>query len=275
MTSTNASQSKNLLPQSFFHALCHCFPNRKATAVLHGIDKSLAEAAHLDQYLDQWLDANELKKLATFKLAKRRHEWLAGRICAKLAITDITQKSNPPAYNTITVANDRNGRPFVANTAGVDAPLNFSRPDISISHSGAYAAAAACTHYCGIDIQEPRTTLKRVKSRFCGEDEENILEEHLNTDAQDSACHIPVIHRDATRLNLLWAAKEAVRKSHSHARIPNFRALQLFNVEFPANEWHIFHLRYAQHINQAGRHLRVLCGHYQEYALALSIEGNK
>lgn len=235
--------------------------------MLHGIDSSLAETAHLDQ----WLDADEMKKLATFKLAKRRREWLAGRICAKLALTDIAQKSPPLACNTITIANDRNGRPFVANGAGIDAPLNLSPLDISISHSGAYAAAAACSHYCGIDIQEPRATLQRVKTRFCDEDEEHILEAHLNTDVQKTAHHIPVINRNTAGLNLLWAAKEAVRKSLGHVKVPDFRALQLFEVEFPASQWHIFHLRYAQHTNQADQHLRVLCGHYQEYALALSI----
>ena len=272
MTSPSAWQSRNLLPQSFFHALCLCFPDCKATAVLHGIDNSLADTTHLDQYLNRWLDADEMKKLATFTLAKRRNEWLAGRICAKLAITDIALKSGPIACNTITIANDQNGRPYVTSTAGIDAPLNFCPLDISISHSGAYAAAAACSHYCGIDIQEPRATLQRVKTRFCDEDEEHILEVHLNPAAHETAHHIPVINRDTAGLNLLWAAKEAVRKSLGHAKVPDFLALQLFKVEFPANQWHIFHLRYAQHANQADRYLRVLCGHYQEYALALSIE---
>lgn len=273
MTSANASQSKNLLPHGFFHALCHCFPYCKATAVLHAIDNSRAASAHLDRYLNQWLDSKELQKLATFKLAKRRNEWLAGRICAKQAIADIAHTCPFPACNTITIANDQNGRPYVTNATGIDAPLNFCRLDISIAHSGSYAAAAASTHYCGIDIQEPRTTLERVKTRFCTEDEEHILKTHLNTDAQDSLHHIAVIHQDTMRLNLLWSAKEAVRKCLSHSSIPGFLALQLFDVEFPANQWHVFHLRHERHINnQADRHLRVLCGYYQEYALAITVE---
>ncbi|MFN2353180.1 MAG: 4'-phosphopantetheinyl transferase superfamily protein [Desulfopila sp.] len=273
MTSAKVSQSKNLLPQSFFHALCHTFPHCQTTAVLHVIDNSFAQSTHPDRHLNQWLDSKELQKLATFKLAKRRNEWLAGRICAKLAIADNAQESSPTACNMITIVNDHNGRPYVTNATGSDAPLDLCRQDISIAHSGSYAAAAASTHYCGIDIQEPRTTLERVKARFCTEDEEHILEKHLGSDAQDSAHHIPGIRQNTMRLNLLWAAKEAVRKCLSYSSIPGFLSLQLFDVEFFADQWHVFHLRHAHHINnQTDQHLRVLCGHYQEYALALTVE---
>ncbi len=71
-------------------------------------------------------------------------------------------------------------------------------PELSLSHSGEYAAALVCTMgSCGIDIQMESARLLTVQERFATEAECALLD---------------AVPEKITRLAILWAAKEAVKK---------------------------------------------------------------
>jgi 4'-phosphopantetheinyl transferase EntD len=161
-----------------------------------------------------FLHPRETVKLATFKLAKRRSEFLSGRISAKMAMADYwaleDSKPNPPP-DRIAIINDSTGRPVVR----IDGSPNILIPEISITHGGLYAAALATASPCGIDIQMQRDNLLRVREKYCIPDEEHLLKELL----PDTAALV--------RLSILWAAKEAAKKALSFRQMPGFLELAL------------------------------------------------
>jgi phosphopantetheinyl transferase len=198
----------------------------------------------------RWLSEGELHRHSSFKLKKRRNEWLTGRICAKLAAGLMHDFSKQQEYNRIAVVNAPGGRPsleykgeYVSHTL-----------DISISHSGNLAVALAATDYCGIDIQETTETLLRVKERFCSTRDEQNLSNYFDDTT------------DATQLNLLWTAKEAIRKTLSYLKVPDFLALSLTGVELISNNLYAFHFRFQDH------KISIICGQFTNYCLALCVQ---
>ena len=98
-----------------------------------------------------FLSDQELAKFSSFKIEKRRRDWLGGRYAAKLLIKD---NLVPEAQlSNIEIGYDPLGRPVW---------LNGKRPRlISITHSGPFCAAACGgekTIFLGIDLEkaEPR-----------------------------------------------------------------------------------------------------------------------
>jgi phosphopantetheinyl transferase len=91
-------------------------------------------------------------------------------------------------------------------------------PELSISHSKAYAAATSSRRYCGIDIQYCAQTLVRVQEKFCTSLEDHIL--------QDTLPELPSLNR----LTQLWSAKEAAKKMLSPGGIPGFHELELLKL---------------------------------------------
>ncbi len=164
--------------------------------------------------LTYWLTENEQQSLNKYTLPKRRNEWLAGRLCAKIAAARWLDTSQPMRYNTLEIANHESGRPYLQLT---EEDSTQPLPDISISHSGKYAGAICSSGYCGIDIQEPNDTLQRVLEKYCHNYESRLLEK------LDSLGPLE-------RLNLLWSGKEAVRKTMSHKSLPGFLEINLQNV---------------------------------------------
>lgn len=165
------------------------------------------------------LHQREVIKLATFKLAKRRSEFLSGRISAKMAMIHywaLEGSGRIPPSDRIAITNDSTGRPVVC----VEGFPNMLPPEISITHGGEYAAALAAASPCGIDIQLQRDNLLRVREKYCIPDEEHFLKELL----PDTAT--------LARLSILWAAKEAAKKALSFWQMPGFLELALIS---PAN----------------------------------------
>ena len=171
---------------------------------------------------DQWaeglakfyLNPKERLKFKNFSFAKRKLEWLTGRICIKASIQALWQENSVTQNNwhNLQISNNPAGRPFLETTI----PTPQIIPDISITHSGKQAAALASLHHlCGLDLQEIKSTLMRVKSRFASPTELNLL--------LKNAPNLP----EKTLLAMLWSGKEAVRKAFPCQPLPGFMDLQL------------------------------------------------
>ncbi|WP_107657368.1 4'-phosphopantetheinyl transferase family protein [Nocardia suismassiliense] len=97
------------------------------------------------------MSAAEAVHAATLPIPKRRTEWLAGRLAAKLAVQEYRRRhfgihdaTRDIVVSTIS-AGPRAGMPVVDGAAG-----------ISISHSGEFAVAACASGPVGIDLERHR-----------------------------------------------------------------------------------------------------------------------
>ena len=161
---------------------------------------------------------SELARYHGFTFPKRRREWLGGRMAAKLALCKLAvpghQLSGEPDWRSWWVENSASGQPL----AHREMESSGQAPAISISHSGDWAVAMACAGVaCGIDIQQISDQTIRLRDRFCAAQERRRL-----APAGDLA--------EATRLTLLWAAKEAVRKADPYGNPAGFSQIRLTEV---------------------------------------------
>lgn len=151
--------------------------------------------------MNDFLSAPEQAQFQTFAHPKRRQEWLAGRIAAKSAV-GILLGLGAPDPSAIRILTGEDGRPGVA----LDAAGSAVAPFLSITHSGALAAALATLQPgFGIDVEAIGETAAEVESEFAEPDETALV------------CG-SVASRDAA-LTCLWAAKEACRKAMGAAGI--------------------------------------------------------
>ena len=168
------------------------------------------------------LSQKEQDILNKFAMASRKREWLGGRLAAKCAAARLFElmesRQSAIPWQEYSILADENGRPNLAvassNTSG---PM----PDISISHSGLFAAAMAVSHgYAGIDIQQVVQKVIRVKDRFCTPGEEQLLRDFFSLEPKNIAA----------TLTKLWAAKEAMRKASSTWSLPGFLEMELAEI---------------------------------------------
>jgi len=162
------------------------------------------------------LHANEINRYHLYQLAKRRGEFLAGRICAKMALIAYGAGTgqNLLAPAALEITNDENGRPFIHTTSETG-----EVPQISITHGGAYAAALAAQGPCGIDLQPHKENLLRVREKYCMTTEERRL------------CRFLPEMTEVARLALLWTAKEAAKKALACRHMPGFLQLELLSAK--------------------------------------------
>lgn len=159
-----------------------------------------------------FLHPTEKAAVHAYKLAKRRSEYVTGRICAKLALQYCwgTQGLHPNP-SLVEIANASSGRPFIQTVP----PGNRTIPEISITHGGKLGAALVASTPCGIDLQEQKETLIRVQEKYCTTQEFHSLSSSLQEMEQ------------LTQLSLLWSAKEAAKKALSYWSMPGFLDLNL------------------------------------------------
>jgi len=136
------------------------------------------------------LSARETGKYCSFKVEKRRRDWLGGRTALKLAVSRHLVPGMPASE--IEAVPDKDGRP-VLHIKGLPSPS-----PISLTHSGGYAAAAVGlggTNAIGADLEvvEKRST---SWARDCF------------TDAE-----LAVAAGNDAALTLLWTRKEAALKA--------------------------------------------------------------
>ncbi|AOZ02124.1 hypothetical protein BKK81_22690 [Cupriavidus sp. USMAHM13] len=93
----------------------------------------------------EWLDAQELDRLQSFALNKRRIEWLGGRLAAKRALGQLYAREGwaGRAPRACRVVHHADGRPVFDGM-----PLH-----LSISHSRQLAMAAVGTEPLGVDVE--------------------------------------------------------------------------------------------------------------------------
>jgi 4'-phosphopantetheinyl transferase EntD len=171
------------------------------------------------------LHPGELAKLDSYRLAKRRAEFLTGRVCAKMALQRFWTTDGPghlPPLERVEVTGAANGRPMIQG----DGLQGWPAPEISITHGGEYAAAIVAQRPCGIDLQEQKDNLSRVREKYCSPAELRVLTELFP--------ETPPL----SRLCLLWTAKEAAKKALSSVQMPGFLELELTS---PATRLHSCH----------------------------------
>ena len=177
------------------------------------IGELLTRKDHFSLLLDQFSEEEKLY-FSRFRYAKRQQEWLGGRLAAKyslLALPALKNKYSTP--NELTILPDAFGRPQPINmTAG-------ETVSCSISHSSRFAVGiASSTKVCGIDIQRIGQQITRVVNRFADKKEKKIMEDRL-----------PMYEKTA-QLTMLWAAKEAVKKSLLFDQPSLFQGITLMNI---------------------------------------------
>jgi holo-[acyl-carrier protein] synthase len=156
------------------------------------------------------LTRHEQTMWSGYQLTKRKNEFFAGRVAAKQAFAEYSRRywQNTLSAWEIEVKNASTGRPFMA-WHGVD--KTGSLPELSISHSGNYAVAMIAEKPCGIDIQQKSDRLIRLQEKFICPTEITIF------DNEGATCSSLL-----ERLNILWTAKEAIKKGLSHGQMPGF-----------------------------------------------------
>ena len=239
----------NIFPNVLQQVAATVFPETHFSAVMLKIETCWNSVYNLNN-LSLWFSVREREQLTGYKLAKRRSEWLAGRIAVKLATASLNHDTATTDYTQIEIDNRPGGRPFVKLHGQ---PYLYAKLDISISHSGAMAAALAADRYCGIDIQILNNTLIRVQDRFCSKPEEKLLLDFFG----ESFRKMP--------LNFLWTAKEALRKAFSYQVIPGFLQLKLRQIESDDMQCFIFCFSYEDQI------IKVACSSSDDFGIALCL----
>lgn len=199
-----------------------------------------------------WLTEHEQRHYRRFSFAKRRSEWLFGRICAKQAVLDLLSNGTDTQLRPldITIEAGSTGRPSVV-LVGNGHPA--TEPDISISHSHGMAIAVAGSGLCGVDIQQLNETLYRVKTRYCDEIETALLE--------------TTMERDLVQLGLLWVCKEAIRKCFSDIVLLGFLEIHLERISMDQGH-RLLHFQLDKPFQTLG--LVAVATHVREpYALAV------
>lgn len=212
---------ENLFPGNLYRAvLDHCGRQTIGVALLRQPAVGSGPGPILlDPSAAGLLHPHETAQAGAYKLAKRRAEYVAGRICAKLALAGFwAANGDRPAPSAVAIVNGSTGRPIVRFATNSESK-NQPPPEISITHGGAYGAALATAAPCGIDLQEQKDTLLRVKDKYCTADEYRLLQ----------AC-LPGME-PTSLLSLLWAAKEAAKKALSGWWMPGFLELRLTRPE--------------------------------------------
>lgn len=182
----------------------------------------------------QFLGPAEQATLAGFTFAKRRMEWLGGRLAAKAAaLAWDGQPLTTAGLAGWQVVNAPDGRPGLQRLGvSPDGPAL----ELSISHShGVAAALVLAARPCGLDLQKVNDTVVRVRERFCSEAEGALLRDGWV--GQEA--------RDEVRLTLLWTAKEALRKGRGGVPLTGFLAMRLVAIELLGEQGWCFRLMVA------------------------------
>jgi len=115
-------------------------------------------------------------QIEKYRHQTRRLEWLAGRF--------LLYKMSDGKRCSV----DKYGKPF----------LEHSAQNISISHSGNYAAVVMSKKIVGIDIQKITPKIKRIAHKFMRPEEQECLS----------------IEKTLEHLHVFWGAKEALYKAY-------------------------------------------------------------
>ncbi len=160
----------------------------------------IKECIENESISDTILTASEKKVYERCRITKRRADWLAGRIGAKLAVSSFF---NTPCPEENEILPDENGAPYLSNHNGIT---------ISISHSGTVAIAIAAGFAVGIDVEQYEQRPEALINAVLNENEifsVNKLEKN----------------KRMQEVNRLWTCKEAVVKVGKWGGKKNFKMI--------------------------------------------------
>jgi len=176
--------------------------------------RPLIDQAEALRFLASLLSPVEFGRFQQFAYAKRRLEWMGGRLAAKRCLHALFGTHTPQgfSYSNHSFVPDAHGRPCL------EPPLDqYPHASVSISHSQRYAAAMIRqSERCGVDIQHKTPKLASVRERFATNEEVRMF------NATDTL----------TCLGLLWVAKEAVKKCLLPTHPSFFGAIKVAEVRF-------------------------------------------
>ena len=172
---------------------------------------------------ETFLSPSELEKFASFKIEKRRRDWLGGRYAAKTTLKEALCLKTP--LTAIEISYDPSGRPI---WAGGEIPHL-----LSITHSGPFCAAAgaAGTSFFGIDLEKAEPRAEAWYKDYFYKDELSLVTGHrpqVTSQTQDIvvlsgqwpvASQAPLLSTNhypqstIQRATLLWTQKEALLKA--------------------------------------------------------------
>jgi len=253
----------NIFPKTLLGMAKQTFPRHRLQSVMLPLisPQEYLRQATFTSADRQMLSDNELAEAQSFALEKRQNEWLTARLAAKSAMLQYhaTSPSNPPAISPkeITITNDQTGRPQFSQKF----IPQLRNTDLSMSHGAGFGLALVADTRCGIDIQEPRESITKVRDKFCTPEEEELLRQPFH--------EIP----ERQYLTLLWTAKEAAKKALSHTRMPGFMELILTELEPHAAGWTIHFLISSRQFEGYPATIRVVAELYEPYSLALCLSG--
>lgn len=167
-----------------------------------------------------FLSEREAQHYGAFRFKKRKTEWLGGRLAAKgAALQHLEVMAGPnhpgPDWQDMEIETARQGRPYLVGINGCKTAL----PEISISHSKGLAIGLAAMSRCGVDIQKIGESVVRVRDRFAGQAEYEMLA-GMSSDFGMKK-----------NLTLLWSAKEAIKKTAMNGPLPGFLDIELVEVQ--------------------------------------------
>lgn len=176
------------------------------------------------------LNPEELAVLKSKRFAKRRIDWLHGRLVAKKLINRCHPQAINRALNEIIIASEPGGAPFSALPGGARLP-----GWLSISHSASLAAAALSTDsqvQVGIDLEE-------IAARSPGFFENFFTPREIAYVQAGGTSQLPA------RLTLIWSAKESVLKAMRTGLARDTRSIEVIPsdvevIETPPEGWRRF-----------------------------------
>lgn len=183
-------------------------PSSWGGSPLHWVFDAWSWAA--DDAEPAWLSAAERERLAGFRFAKRRRDWLLGRRTAKRVVTQalLQRYGGSPTLAALEIAADPSGAPF-ARLAPEAPPFGGLAPgarlplSVSISHS--HGAAFCAALWTGPYAEAVGADLERIEPRPETLLRDFFTEEEIaaSADRQDREVFV----------NGVWSAKEAVLKA--------------------------------------------------------------
>lgn len=203
---------------------------------------------------DGLLSAEERERYESFRVPKRRRDWLLGRWTAKRLIADyLAQRGTPTPFDQIIIRTRSNGSPYAVL---FDEELSFS---LSISHSAAYSFCALTDRAGGtvgadIEVIEPRP-LSLAEQFFTAEELAQVL---ARLEAE----------RDLW-ITLVWSAKEAFLKSIKEGLRVDTRAISVDMPESLAGEWQSLNVVARGELLQANQSYRAWWRYEGELVLTL------
>ncbi len=152
------------------------------------------EITESEAFFRKNLSISEEEEIKLPKMVERRRkEWLAGRHL----LHTISGRDEQ-----MLIEKDEYGKPHLPD----------SEFDISLSHSGRFAAVVASPLLVGIDIQQLTPKIKRIENKFMTESDSEWMDEVYNLE----------------HLHVCWGAKEALYKAYGKRKL-EFREHILLN----------------------------------------------